>query len=130
MRWLLRYVLFWLIVGPLLYLFGLPILLDYLSKKSQVEAYDQCQTYLGKEGVNAASASPISPDRAEKYCHCVSDGLILTKNDVFDLVHHRPAAALNTLAQDKADTCNTALMHELSAPAPQAAPDASGLIHL
>ena len=134
MRWLVRSLLFWAISMPLFYLYGLPMLLDMLSKKAQGDGYTQCTAQLTKEGLSGKWDSPLTPARGEKYCHCVSDGLILTKNDVFDLVRHQPAAGLTALSKGLVDRCNDALQNELSAPAPAAAPPAAneepGLIHL
>ena len=135
MRWLLRMLLFWAITGPLFYLFGLPYLLDILSKKTQQQAYDQCKAQLVKEGLTGVPTALVKPAQAENYCHCVSDPLILTKADVFDLVKKKPPTALNALAQSKAETCNKQLQAEIdgvsAVPKPNiAAPTEDGIIHL
>lgn len=129
MRWLVRLLIFWAITAPLFYLFGLPYLLDLLSKKAQTQAYDQCTAQLAKDGMTGKPDSPVTKERGEKYCHCVSDGLILTKNDVFDLMQRKPPAGLTARGQAQADTCTRTLQEELNSAAPAVTPP-DGLIHL
>jgi hypothetical protein len=129
MRWLIRLLLFWAITGPLFYLFGLPYLLELLSKKAQAQSYSQCEEQLAKEGLVGQPDSPMTKERSEKYCHCVSDGLILTKNDVFDLMQQKPPAGLTSRGQAQADRCNNELQNELATPAHAVTPP-DGLIHL
>jgi hypothetical protein len=113
MRWLRRSLLFWAISVPIFYLFILPFLMDQLAKKAQDQAYTGCKQQLIDQGLTGSTNSPITAPQSEKYCHCVSDGLILTKKDVFDLVQHKPATDLNTLAQAVADTCTAELHKEM-----------------
>jgi hypothetical protein len=113
MRWLLRLLLFWAITAPLFYVFGLPYLLDMLSKKAQADAYTQCQQQLTKEGLVGSKNSPLNEQQGVGYCHCVSNRLILTKNDVFDLVQKKSPAALTALSESIAKQCNTDLQRML-----------------
>jgi hypothetical protein len=109
MRWLIRMLLFWAITAPLFYLFGLPYLIDSLSNKAQTQGYAQCLAQLKNDGTAGGLNSPLTDFQGEKYCHCVSDRLIFTKNDVLDAVQKKPPAALNALAQSFADGCNAEL---------------------
>ncbi|MES2984092.1 MAG: hypothetical protein V4735_02770 [Pseudomonadota bacterium] len=109
MRWLWRSLAFWAVSLPLFYLFGLPMLLDQLSAKATREGYGQCITQMRAEGLLGGANSPFPPERIDQYCHCVSDGLIFTKPDLFDMVQKRPPAALTALASAKAATCNASL---------------------
>jgi len=119
---------FWLISVPFFYLCVLPWLMGQLAHKAQAQGYAQCETHLAAESLAGFANSPMTAAQGEKYCHCVSDGLILTKNDVFDLVRHQPAAHLQTLGQGLADQCTTELHKELYGTAPVDDPEA--LIHL
>lgn len=127
MRWLLRLLLFWAISGPLFYMFGLPYLLDMLSKKAQTDAYTQCQQQLAKEGLVGSKNSPLNEQQGIGYCHCASDRLILTKNDVLDLVQKKPPVALTALSESIAKQCNTDLQRMLGflPPEPQNQPTAT-----
>ena len=128
MRWLIRMLLFWAITAPLFYLFGLPFLIDMLSKKAQAQGYEQCATQLKTDGTAGGLNSPLTQAQGEKYCHCVSDRLIFTKNDVLDAVQKKPPAALNALAQSLADGCN-AQLKEMMGLTP-AAPSDDGMMPL
>jgi len=99
-------LIFWAICLPLFYLFGLPYLIDMLSKKAQTQSYEQCLAQLKNDGTAGGLNSPLTAFQGEKYCHCVSDRLIFTKNDVLDMVQKKQPAALNALAQTLADGCN------------------------
>lgn len=132
MRRLVRFFLLWAISGALFYLVLLPLALDHLSKKAQGQGYDQCKTHLTEQALIGSANSPVTDEQGEKFCHCVSDGLILTKNDVFDLARHRPAKALGALAQQLADQCNKQLQKEMFDPSrdpSMGATDTDGLIH-
>ncbi|MFZ4540983.1 MAG: hypothetical protein ACOYNL_04120 [Rickettsiales bacterium] len=133
MRWLIRMLIFWAISAPLFYLFGLPYLLELLSKKAQTQGHSQCIEQITKEGIIGKPDSPISPDRGETYCHCVSDGLTLGKNDVLDMVRKKPPTLLTATAQAQATKCTKELEDEMRAraqpsipaqPAPTPAADA------
>lgn len=125
MRWLLRLLLFWAVCAPLFYMFGLPYLLDMLSKKAQGEAYAQCQQQLAKEGLIGSKNSPLNEQQGVGYCHCASDRLILTKNDVFDLVQKKPPAALTALSESISKQCNTDLQRMLGFLPPEPPPATS-----
>jgi hypothetical protein len=125
MRWLRRSLLFWAISMPLFYLFGLPALLDMLTTKARNEGYTQCSTQMKSEGLVGSANSPVTPDQGEKYCRCLSDGLIFSKNDLFDMVQKKPPAALTALAQSLADSCNRDLQHMMGFLPPAATPAAA-----
>ncbi len=126
MRWLVRMLIFWAISAPLFYLFGMPYALEMLSKKAQTQAYDQCAAGLRDQHLIDGPNPPISPDQGDHYCHCMADGLILTKPDLFDILKKKPPAALNATAKTLAEKCNRdmeATMRGGMAPAtPAAAP--------
>ena len=105
MRWVLRFLVLWSISGTLFYLFLLPWMMDRLNHKTQLQGYVQCITHLTDESLMGDLNSPITPEQGEKYCHCLSDGLILTKNDVFDITLHKPAAAFDALQKSLGETC-------------------------
>ncbi len=142
MRWLKRSLLFWAISAPLFYLFGLPYALGMLSEKAQSQAYDQCVNGLRADHSIGSPNSPITPEQGDRYCHCMGDGLIVTKADLFDIMKKQPPAALTALAHTVADQCNHQLQEVLgNVPSatppiimPQApttdTPDKDGVIHL
>ena len=120
MRLLIRMLLFWAITTPLFYLFALPALIDMLSKKAQTQAYEQCITKLKNDGTAGSANSPLTSFQGEKHCHCISDRLIFTKNDVLDIVQKKSPAALNAMAQSLSDSCSTELKQMMGLPVPPA----------
>lgn len=120
MRWLVRLLVFWAISAPLFYLFGLPFALDLLSKKAQSEALAQCREQMVTNGMAGRSDSPLSAVQSDNYCHCVSDGLLFTKDDLRDVVMKKQPAALNALAQSLASKCNDELNAQLQHLTPNA----------
>ena len=133
MRWLIRSLLFWAMSAPLFYVYGLPYALDLLSKKAQTQGYAQCDTHLRSEGMVGSANAPLRIEQGEKYCHCVSDGLIFTRNDLTDAIRKKPPAALNALAQTLADGCNHQL-EEMMGTSPttpkETPPSDTDVIHL
>ena len=115
MRWLIRMLLFWAICAPLFYLYGFPYLLEMLSKKAQGEALTQCVEQMREQAMIGQNGSPLTGAMADKYCHCVADGLILTKNDVFELVQKKPATELTALTQALTTKCNEQLQQDMTA---------------
>lgn len=113
MRWLLRLILFWALMAPISYYFGLPIALEKLSAKAQTQALADCRTKLTTEGLVGSANSPLNPQQGEGYCHCMSDKLVLTKADLLDVVQKKPPAALTAMAQTIADGCNRDLQRSL-----------------
>lgn len=104
-RYLLRTLLFWAISLPLFYLFGLPLLMDKLSAKARSESYAQCSEQLKQP--NMAGAVPS--DKADSYCHCVSDGLTFTQADLRDAISKKPPAAITALQTSLVEKCNREL---------------------
>lgn len=131
MRWLIRMLLFWAICAPLFYVYGLPYMLDMLSKKAQGEALSQCVEQMRSQNMFGQPDSPMTGEMADKYCHCVADDLILTKNDVFELVQKKPATALTALSQALTTKCNEQLKQDMATPpqsqVPAAPPEDSRL---
>lgn len=113
MRWLLRFIMFWAITGPLFYIFGIPFMLDMLTKKTRNDAYNQCITTMTNEKQIGSPNSPLSEAQGQGYCYCVSGSLIFTKTDLFDVVQKRQPAALSTLARTQAERCNRELQQSL-----------------
>lgn len=113
MRWLFRFMMFWAISAPLFYLFGLPFLLDMLTKKTKNEAYTQCITLMTNEKQMGSPNSPLTQAQGEGYCVCTSNNLIFTKADLFDVVQKRQPATLSALAQSQAERCNRELQQSL-----------------
>jgi hypothetical protein len=109
MRWLLRLVLFWVVSGSLFYIFGLPFALEKLTAKARDQSYTQCMGQLAHEGMIGGLHSPLKQEQGEHYCHCLSDGLTFTKNDLFDAAQGKVPAGLTALAQTLADKCNAEL---------------------
>ena len=127
MRWLLRMLIFWAISAPLFYVFGLPVALDHLNKKTRKDAYSQCITHLTNERMMGGANSPMSQTQGTEYCHCVSDGLTVTQNDLLDLVQKKEPAALTAASKLQTDACNSKLQGQMygatpSVAAPQTAP--------
>jgi hypothetical protein len=106
-------MLFWSISGPLFYLYGMPALLEMLSKKAQDDGYRQCITLMTNEKQIGSPNSPLTQAQGETYCKCASSGLIFTQNDLFDMVQKKPPAALTALAKSLAEKCNRDLQQSL-----------------
>jgi len=133
MRWLLRLILFWTIMTPISYYYGIPYALQMLTTKVQAQAYEQCQTQLTQQGLTGGLNSPLNAQQGVGYCHCMSDQLVVTKPDLWDMVQKKEPAALNTLAQAEADRCGKELQRMLGylPPEPAAtAPVDDTMIHL
>lgn len=118
MRWLVRSMVLWAIMAPLFYFFGLPMLMEKLSKQTQTQTYTQCLANLKQQGLMDSDDAPISTKQGEHYCHCMSDGLTFTKPDIIDALHKRPPAALSAQAKAIAQQCNEELKATLAAQAP------------
>jgi hypothetical protein len=125
MRWLIRMLIFWAITAPLFYFFGLPALLDMLSKKARSEGYTQCIAHLQKEGMMGSANAPVTAAQGETYCHCVSDRLTFTQNDVMDMVQKKPPAALTAMANALSQSCNRDLQQSMRGMPPAASPSAA-----
>jgi hypothetical protein len=134
MRKLIKMLVFWAISLPLFYLFGLPFALEKLSTKVQRDSFAQCQKQLATEGMVGALNSPLRPDQAEHYCHCVSDKLTFTQADLMDAVKKQPPKALTAQAELLASECQVTLRALMGivappptapAPPPAAAPAAA-----
>lgn len=136
MRRVLRLFLFWLVLAPPAYYFGLPYALEALTRKTQTEAYDECYAKLVADATVGHANSPLSEPQAQSYCRCTSEKLVVTKADLWDAVEKKPPTALNALAQAEADRCGRELQRSLGflppegAVEPAAPPVEEGLIRL
>lgn len=113
MRWLLRLLLFWVITAPLFYLFGMPFMLDMMTKKTKNDAYTQCITTMTNEKQIGSPNSPLTQAQGEGYCTCVSGNLAFTQADLRDVLFKRQPAALSSLASAQAERCNRELQQSL-----------------
>ncbi len=116
MRFLFRLFVFWLVVAPLSYHFGLPLALQKLTDKARTEANSQCLATMHTQGMMGRAGAPLSQAQGEGYCRCVSQGLVFTKQDLWDAALRKPPAALNTLAKSLADSCNRTLEDSIATP--------------
>lgn len=114
MRWVLRSLLFWVISLPVFYLFGLPYLLTKLSDRARLESFVQCQTHLKEERIAYVPTALMKVDRADQYCHCVSDPITLTRADLFELARKKQAERLNNAMKPVIEACNSALQDDMS----------------
>lgn len=120
-RWLLRLLIFWGISAPLFYVFGLPAALDFMSRKISRDNYAQCLARLTSGELIVNYGSELSQSKGESYCHCTSDSLTFTRNDLWDTAQKKQPAELSAMAQSLADQCNAefrAAPTATSAPAP------------
>ncbi len=136
MRWLIRSLIFWAVCTPLFYLFGLPMLMEKLETSSRAENYTVCQQHLADEHLANVPSALLSPQQAEEYCHCVSDGITLTKSDLFDLALKRQPARLTEAMKPVVEACNETLQQALdralnagTAPRSTWEPDGTETIH-
>lgn len=113
MRWLIRFLVFWAIVTPAFYIFGLPYMLDFMSKKAQSEGYTQCITLMTNEKRMGSPNSPLTQTQGETYCKCVSSGLIFTHADLFEIAQKKPPTALTARANSLNAKCNRELQQSL-----------------
>lgn len=132
MRFLKRFLLFWLIMAPLFYLFGLPFLMGKLESKMKTDQYVQCQEHLKKEGL----ASILKTEQANSYCTCISDSVKLEKSDIYDMVRHVQPHQLFAKMRPIVDGCNETLKkavnntaRSLPAPRTETQPDGTQIIH-
>lgn len=113
MRIFLRLLLFWVLMTPISYYFGVPYALQILSHKAQMQSYGECQKNLVTQGLVGGANPTLDARQSEAYCHCLSDKLVLTKADLLDALQHKPPAALNAFAQAEADRCGRQLQDRL-----------------
>lgn len=124
MRLLLRIAIFWLITLPLFYAFGLPKLLSMLSEKVRADGYTECLAQLKQQNIIDTPAALVKHEVGEHYCHCVTDGLTLTKADLPDLVQRRMPQRVADMQKPVIDACNKELQERVNgiitgAPAPR-----------
>ncbi|MDX2094670.1 MAG: hypothetical protein SFW64_01830 [Alphaproteobacteria bacterium] len=113
MRWLRRLVIFWAVSGTLFYVFGMPMLLDFMSRKVQRDGYTQCITQMTEQKQIGSPNSPLSQEQGEHYCRCTSDSLMFTPDDLSDAIQKKPPAALTAQAQSLAEQCQRDLQQSL-----------------
>ena len=113
MRWLIRFMLFWAILVPLFYFFGLPMLLEFMNKKVKTDGYTQCITLMNNEKRMGSPNSPLTQTQGETYCKCVSSSLIFTRSDLFEIAQKKPPTALTALANSLNEKCNRELQQSL-----------------
>ncbi len=134
MRFLLRLLLFWAISLPLFYGFGMPYLLEKVTTKARADGYSQCLGGLRKTLMMDAPSAPLTRAQGDAYCHCLSDSLTFTRDDLMDKLQKKPMAHLEGQAQSLSTQCAESLKHPALAPAPKpSAPqpweDNQGTIH-
>lgn len=122
MRLIIRLVLFWAICAPLFYIFGLPMLIDHLNQKTRADAYKQCIDHLTKEGMIGSVNSPMTAEKGTTYCHCVSDDLTLTKDDILDIAQKKEPAAITAQSKAITERCNNDMQQSVYTPPPSATP--------
>lgn len=142
MRWIIRLLVVWVILGGLFYMFGMQVLIDAMNEKTRAEGYQQCMAQLTNDKTIGHANSPLNLEQGTNYCHCVSDTLTLTKEDMMELVKQRvqmkeqtPPAGFTKRAQELANNCTTELQRNLGflpaeSAAPAATPESSDLIPL
>jgi len=129
MRWIIRFLLVWIILGTAGYFIGLPQAAKYLLKKTQDETLSQCQQQLQAQHLYGTPGAPLSPEKASSYCHCLADPLTLDRSDIFDMLqqyrvtHTRlPPARLTAQIKTQVDTCNPQLQHDITGQQQPSAP--------
>jgi len=132
MRYLVRLLLFSLVLAPVSYLFGLPFLVTKLEEKMRVDQYVQCEAHLKKEGL----ATILKTEQMNSYCRCVSDAVKLQKSDIKDMVLRKPPQALYSTMRPAIDACNAGLQKSIGTtrenlPKPRTVtkPDGTQIIH-
>lgn len=104
MRFLLRMLVFWAIVAPLLWVFGVPYLLRYIDQKTQAQNTIACREQLATAGLDPAS------QRATRYCACLNETLHFKREDLFEIAKTRQAPERMTAAlQVQVETCSPLL---------------------
>lgn len=97
MRFFKRFLLFWLLMLPVSYFFLLPLLQTKLSERTRADTLTECGRQLTTAGFNAEAGAP--------YCQCLTEGLTLTRDDLFDLVKRRPPVQFTAWMTAKTETC-------------------------
>lgn len=107
-------ILTWLILAPVGLYFGTPRLVDYAQTKARDENYARCIT---ETKSYQQTFDPARPEIADNYCHCVIEGIVLTKDDLITMLRREPNDRLSSAVQDQVTKCNYKLEH----PDPKAA---------
>lgn len=120
MRWLLRIIITWAILLPLSYFIGLPYAADKLTQKTRQDTLTQCAQQLRDKGLLGDAQAALTQAQGDQYCHCLSDPLTLTREDILAMAKQRmidhvqaPPARFEAQLKAQVDTCNTGLQQAI-----------------
>ena len=119
MRALKRILILWLAMLPVSYFWGIPFATHMLEAKTKTQALAQCAQQLHDQGLVGIANAPLNGAQGETYCHCITDPITLTRDDMLDMLRHQPPAHLGGLMKTQVDTCNAALQHDIMQATPQ-----------
>jgi hypothetical protein len=102
----MRFLLLWLILLPVFYFWGLPVLMEKLTLKARAEGFASCMSQLKTQGLTEGPNAVMTSQKGESYCHCATDGLTFTHDDLMDAVQRKPAAKLNERMAYAVNECN------------------------
>ena len=114
MRFIKYSFLFWLACLPLFYAFGLPKVIAAIEKRTQAESFAKCQHHLMEEKIAYVAAAVIKPERADEYCHCVSDNIVFSKADLMDLAMQRQPEELGAALAPIVEGCTRELERSIA----------------
>lgn len=86
MRFLLRLFIFWLLMLPVMYFWGLPQFTAYATGKLRSNNLNQCTTEMVARGLVPRQ---VSEGNAANYCRCINEGLHLVEADLFEMARTR-----------------------------------------
>jgi len=136
MRIFLRLLIFWAISATAFYLYGKPMLMDFIQNRTRADAYRQC---LGQLNEQDLIGKTLTAAQGDDYCHCVTDPLMFDDHDLLDAMQRKQPGHITAQAKELAEQCDTTLQQAISGTVakPQAAgpapdetkPDGTQVIH-
>lgn len=131
MRWLLRSALLWLILAPIMWIYGTPYLLGFVEQKAKAQNSAACHGQL--QEANAT----LPPASVEGYCDCLNEALHFEREDLFEMVKTRTAPVrISQALEARVTSCSPILHgktpqpHHQSPGLPQTNPDGSVEMYL
>lgn len=115
MKRLMRYLVFWAISLPLIYVFALPPVAAHLQTKLRSQQYSACQKELRDQRLIGTPTGILREEEARDYCRCVSDALILDRNVLLTLAGGNASQQLHDAMKPAVDACNDGLKQRMNA---------------
>ena len=115
MRLLLRLLLFWLVMTPILWFWGLPYLAERLSEQTREQNMLECSRQW------AAQPAPLGNNAAlgKEYCGCLVEVLQFSREDLLEVAQTRALPnRLNEALARQGEQCNRQVEQQLQRAVP------------